>query len=118
MDAQSSDNSAEVDGRRRYHRQDSARSETVRIPQSTIMMHDLPTPSPSPDGRIYPKTGGLVREYMEMWDYAGGARFRGFVAEKEDERAMFVFFDNEVLGKDLKLGFVLVISPALALIMC
>ncbi|KAK4548994.1 hypothetical protein LTR36_008767 [Oleoguttula mirabilis] len=75
------------------------------IPQHTITKHDLPTPSPSPDGRIYPKKeGGLIREYVEMWDYAGGTRFRGFVVEKEDERAMFVLFDKEVIGKDLKPG--------------
>jgi hypothetical protein len=47
---------------------------------------------------------GLVRDYVEVWDYAGGARFRGFVAEKDDERALFVFFDKEVIGKDLKPG--------------
>jgi len=68
------------------------------------MKHALPTPSPSPNTRRYSETEGLIREYVEVWDYAGGARFRGFVAEKEDERAMFVFFDNEVIGKDLKKG--------------
>ena len=72
--------------------------------QHTILKHDLPTPSPSPDGRIYPNTAGLIREYVEVWDYAGGARFRGFAAEKEDERALFIFFDKEVIGQDLKPG--------------
>jgi hypothetical protein len=82
----------------------------VQIPprqQPTVMQHDLPTPSPSPDGRIYPEAGGMVKDYVEIWDYTGGARFRGFVAEKEDERALFVFFDKEVIGKDLKPGYVL-----------
>ena len=84
-------------------------SSAVRIPkqqqqQPTILKHDLPTPSPSPDGRIYPQAGGLVREYVEVWDYAGDARFRGFVAEKDDERSLFVFFDHEVMGMDLKPG--------------
>jgi hypothetical protein len=81
----------------------------MKIPprqQSTIMKHDLPTPSPSPDGRIYPQAGGMIRDYVEVWDYAGGARFRGFVAEKEDERALFVFFDKDVMGMDLKPGYV------------
>ena len=72
--------------------------------QHTILKHDMPTPSPSPDGRIYPTTGGLIREYVEVWDYAGGARFRGFVAERGDERSLFVFFDREVVGLDLKPG--------------
>ena len=79
----------------------------VSIPpkqQPTILKHDLPTPSPSPDGRIIPHTGGLIKDYVEIWDYAGGGRFRGFVAEKEDERALFIFFDKEVIGRDLKPG--------------
>lgn len=75
-------------------------------PKKTYFEHGQPTPSPSPDGRIYPSQGGLVSEYVEIWDYAGGARFRGFVAEKdhEDMRAMFIFFDKEVIGMDLKPG--------------
>ena len=69
----------------------------------TTFQHGQPTPSPSPDGRSYPKHGDLIKEYVEVWDYAGGARFRGFVAEK-NERAMFIFFDKEVIGMDLKPG--------------
>lgn len=72
--------------------------------QKTVMKHDLPTPSPSPDGKIYPPTGGLVKEYVEVFDYAGGLRFRGFVAEKDNERSMFIFFDQEVIEEDLKPG--------------
>jgi hypothetical protein len=41
-----------------------------------------------------------------MWDYVGGIQFRGFVAEKEDEKAMFVFFDQSVVVGDLKAGYV------------
>jgi len=85
---------------------------------TTILEHDLPTPSPSPDAIVYPKTDGLIREYVEIWDYAGGARFRGFVAEKEDERAMFVFFDREVIGKDLKKGYVLAPPPLPSRLRC
>ena len=79
----------------------------VQIPprqQPTILKHDLPTPSPSPDARTYPQTGDLIKEYVEIWDYAGGARFRGFVADKLDDRALFIFLDKEVIGKDLKPG--------------
>jgi len=87
----------------------------VEIPQRqqhTILKHDLPTPSPSPDERRYPHLNRLVREYVEVWDYAGGARFRGFVAEKDGERALFVFFDKEVIGKDLKPGVVALLELA------
>nr|POE93429.1 hypothetical protein CFP56_19441 [Quercus suber] len=78
------------------------------FPAATALpLHDLPTPSPSPDGRIYPITHGMVREYVEMWDYAGGTRFRGFLAEKpHNERSLFIFFDKEVIGRDLKPGCV------------
>lgn len=69
---------------------------------STVYRHHLPTPSPSPDSKMLPPPGGLIRDYVEMWDYVGGTRFRGFVADKDDERAMFAFFDKEVIGKDLK----------------
>lgn len=46
----------------------------------------------------------LVSEWVEIWDYAGGLRFRGFVADRDGERALFIFFDQEVMGKDLKHG--------------
>lgn len=45
-----------------------------------------------------------ISDWIEMWDYVGGIRFRGFVAEKEDEKAMFVFFDQAVIEGDLKAG--------------
>lgn len=71
----------------------------------------LPTPSTSPAdavGMPLVAGGGMVRQYMEVYDYVGGSRFRGFTAEKRDgERAMFVFFDREVIGQDLKAGYVL-----------
>lgn len=82
----------------------------VPIPQSTVLHHGQPTPSPSPDGRIYPSPGGVLKEYLEVFEYAGGARFRGFVAEKEDMRSMFIFFDQEVMAMDLKQGYVQTIS--------
>lgn len=70
----------------------------------------LPTPAPSPGTTtVYPhaqQTAGMIKEYLEVYDYhAAGTRFRGFVAEKEGgERALFVFFDREVMGQDLKPG--------------
>jgi hypothetical protein len=47
---------------------------------------------------------GVVSDWIEMWDYVGGIRFRGFVADKGDEKAMFVFFDQSVVVGDLKAG--------------
>lgn len=72
---------------------------------------DPPTPSPSPGATVvYPagvQAGSVIREYLEVYDYhATGTRFRGFVAESSGaaERALFVFFDKEVMGQDLKPG--------------
>ncbi|KAG8629355.1 hypothetical protein KVT40_003220 [Elsinoe batatas] len=45
---------------------------------------------------------GLVREFVEVWTYHSGLRFRGFVADKDGERALFVFFEKDAVGKDLK----------------
>ncbi|TKA44805.1 hypothetical protein B0A55_13016, partial [Friedmanniomyces simplex] len=97
-------------------------SQGVEIPRTghhgggggaAVLEHGLTTPSPSPDGcRSYPRTGGVVKEYVEVFDYVGGARFRGFVAETADERSMFVFFDREVLGKDLKPGLMTLLELA------
>jgi len=52
----------------------------------------------------FPEQCGLITHWLEIWDYVGGARFRGFIAEKEGERSLFVFFDQDVLGSDLKPG--------------
>lgn len=47
---------------------------------------------------------GAVSQWIEVWDYVGGARFRGFVAGEDDSKAMFVFFDSEATVRDLKPG--------------
>jgi hypothetical protein len=65
---------------------------------------EIRTPSPSPEDRKYPKALGSITEYVEVWDYTCGARFRGFVTEKNAERSLFIFFDQEVIGQDLKPG--------------
>ncbi|KAF2244858.1 hypothetical protein BU26DRAFT_533463 [Trematosphaeria pertusa] len=62
----------------------------------------MDSPSPEMVGPVQQK--GLVSDWIEVWDYVGGIRFRGFIAEKEEEKAMFVFFDQNVVGGDLKAG--------------
>ncbi|KAF2147171.1 uncharacterized protein K452DRAFT_218062 [Aplosporella prunicola CBS 121167] len=47
---------------------------------------------------------GTVAQWIEVWDYVGGARFRGFVADDAERKAMFVFFDPEAVVRDLKPG--------------
>jgi hypothetical protein len=58
----------------------------------------------SPEPETFNSDKGVVSDWIEMWDYVGGIRFRGFVADKKDERAMFVFFDQSVVVGDLKAG--------------
>lgn len=78
----------------------------VQMQQQRQRKSSLPTPAPSPGTLAYApvQSGGLIKEYLEVYDYhCTGTRFRGFVAEKR-ERALFVFFDREVMEQDLKPG--------------
>jgi hypothetical protein len=52
------------------------------------------------------KGSGDVREWLEVWDYVGGARFRGFVGGEDEAKSLFIFFDEGVIGRDLKHGYV------------
>ncbi len=46
--------------------------------------------------------------WLELWDFAGCASFRGFVAEDPaGTRSLFAFFDAYLLGRDLKQAYVL-----------
>lgn len=47
---------------------------------------------------------GVVEKWIEVWDYVGGVRFRGFLASNEDHRSAFIFFDDNILSHDLKPG--------------
>lgn len=58
---------------------------------------------------------GNVGAWLEIWDYAGGNSFRAFLAEDggaTDEKSLFVFFDANVLGRDLKQALVALIELA------
>ena len=50
----------------------------------------------------------LVADWIEVWDYTDGARFRGFTTYESEEggKSMFIFFDAFVIGKDLKQAYV------------
>ncbi|KID87830.1 ornithine decarboxylase antizyme [Metarhizium guizhouense ARSEF 977] len=57
--------------------------------------------------------GFEVDAWMEVWDYAGGASFRAFVANNGQEKSLFVFFDIEgVMGRDLKKALMALIELA------
>lgn len=51
-----------------------------------------------------------VRDWLEIWDYVGGSCFRGFVAEKDHQRSMIVFFEAYTLEHDLKPGYAIYLS--------
>lgn len=77
------------------------------VQQQRPRQTSLPTPAPSPGTTVtYPvHSGGMIREYLEVYDYhSSGVRFRSFVAEQGVSRALFVFFDREVMEQDLKPG--------------
>lgn len=52
---------------------------------------------------------GVIRGWMEIWDYAGGSSFRAFAAEdaSRETRSLFVFFDSHSISRDLKRAYVL-----------
>jgi hypothetical protein len=54
---------------------------------------------------------GRIHRWIEVWDYSGDAIYRGFVAENNKERTLFVFFENSALD-GLKSGYVkCLVSP-------
>ncbi|KAB5554360.1 ornithine decarboxylase antizyme-domain-containing protein [Coniochaeta sp. 2T2.1] len=56
-----------------------------------------------------------VAAWMEIWDYAGGNSFRAFAVEHDnmgEDRSLFVFFDANVVGRDLKQALVALIELA------
>jgi Ornithine decarboxylase antizyme len=49
--------------------------------------------------------GSLIDDFLELWDYRGDARFRGFVTRAlgdPEDKTLVVFFDNQIVGKELK----------------
>ncbi len=66
--------------------------------------------------RHFEATHGCVNDWIEVWDYTGDTSFRGFVAGKGDEKSLFIFFDDGLVGKDLKHGYV--IEPSRGLSSC
>ncbi|KAF2650513.1 hypothetical protein K491DRAFT_608600 [Lophiostoma macrostomum CBS 122681] len=73
----------------------------VQVQQFADQGTGLPSP-PESDGPAVAK--GSICDWIETWDYVGGIMFRGFVAENDGEKAMFVFFDQAVIWGDLKAG--------------
>ncbi|KAH0294043.1 hypothetical protein KCU62_g776, partial [Aureobasidium sp. EXF-3399] len=73
----------------------------------------LPSPSPSADSAIdMAVPNSAVREWVEIWEYAAGLRFRGFVSDKNGLSTLFVFFDKSVIGPDLKNGLMCLLELA------
>ncbi|KAH7325923.1 ornithine decarboxylase antizyme-domain-containing protein [Stachybotrys elegans] len=89
----------------------------------------MPTPPPDvqflhdqyldhPGSNSKPR-GFEIHAWLEVWDYAGGASFRAFVAGNGEEKTLFVFFDAEgVVGRDLKKGVMALIELADGPLVC
>ena len=92
-----------VMGTQNHHHQSSAgiNDYGVEVQRYT----DRDTPSPEMDDRHVGQMGpGKISDWLEIWDYVGGNRFRGFVTDSEGEKTMCVFFDQSVVVGDLKAG--------------
>lgn len=64
------------------------------------------------------KFGQRVDAWLEIWDYASGCSFRGFVGGSSDEKALFAFFDSSVVGRDLKQGLMALIELSEVVFAC
>jgi hypothetical protein len=55
-----------------------------------------------------------ITGWLEIWDYAGGSSFRGFVAEDASRgtKSLFVFFDAHSITRDMKQALVALIELA------
>jgi len=84
---------------------------TASVPMSSINVGDIGDKKHilyNSDGGV----GGGVLQFIEVWDYVGGASFRGFVEEKSiGERSLFLFFEH-VEGTQLKHGLIALIELA------
>ncbi|OBT97250.1 hypothetical protein VE01_04714 [Pseudogymnoascus verrucosus] len=73
-------------------------------------------PQEGMDGQSYFKNAvqrhNGVGSWLELWDYAGGCSFKGFVAGADDERCLFTFFDHSVINRDLKQALMAIIDLA------
>ena len=47
-----------------------------------------------------------IKRWTEVWDYSSDAIYRGFVAEHNKERTLFVFFEDRAVEHGLKSGYV------------
>ncbi|EPE28580.1 Acyl-CoA N-acyltransferases (Nat) [Glarea lozoyensis ATCC 20868] len=56
--------------------------------------------------------GQEIDAWIEIWDYAGGCSFRGFVGGNGENKSLFAFFDSSVIGRDLKQGLMALIEMA------
>jgi len=56
--------------------------------------------------------GQKIDAWIEVWDYAGGCSFRGFVGGNGESKSLFAFFDSAVIGRDLKQGLMALIELA------
>ncbi|KAL3424579.1 ornithine decarboxylase antizyme [Phlyctema vagabunda] len=63
------------------------------------------------------RTGQHVDAWVEVWDYASGCSFRGFVGGN-NEKTLFTFFDSSVVGQDLKQGLMALIELSEAVFAC
>ncbi|KAF2640156.1 hypothetical protein P280DRAFT_490518 [Massarina eburnea CBS 473.64] len=76
----------------------------VDVGSADRIMDSPPALAVSDIDHVGKEDGDMVKEWIEVWDYVGGVRFRGFVVEKEQEKTLFVFFDKNVIGAKIKAG--------------
>lgn len=96
---------------RNYYNHDRSHSSIDTVGRAARPHQQLTPPDDYPitgetmmDHRQAVDGAGAVLGWMEIWDYAGGSSFRGFVAEdtRRNTTTMFVFFDAHTITRDLR----------------
>jgi len=80
----------------------------------TILAPGLGTPPPDKHGsRPAVIVTPQIVQWLEIYDYTSDARFRGFIATNSiGQRSLFIFFEHNIVGKDLKQALMALIELA------
>lgn len=81
--------------------------------QESLGMGVFRSVRPNSTGQEHPR----IELWIEVWDYTNNAIYRGFVTGMANERTLFVFFGEDVIGHDLKSGYAVFHNCVLALLL-
>ena len=51
------------------------------------------------------ESSSSVESWVEIWDYVGDVRFKGFVGGIVFTKSLFIFITDDMVGKEMKPGY-------------